>query len=239
MTDIQNPEVKEVEQKLPANPVQTTQENSEPEIKTEQNKANWAQFRELREKERREKQEAQKLAEQRKAEADALKAAMEAILNKQSVQEDNTYISEDEQQKINRLVNEAIEKRIKQHEELQKQREIQELPKRLNETYRDFDKVCSTENLDYLEYHFPEVAKGFRYMPEGVEKWSSIYQAVKKFVPFENKKQDEARIERNLQKPQANVPSMHDTSPKTTGWKLTEEQKAANWARMRKEMKSF
>lgn len=239
MTDIQNPEVKEVEQKLPENPAQAIPENSEPDIKTEQNKANWAQFRELREKERREKLEAQKIAEQRKAEADALKAAMEAILNKQSQQEDNVYVSEDEQQKINRLVNEAIEKKIRQHEELQKQKELQELPKRLNETYRDFDKVCNTENLDYLEYHYPEVAKGFRYMPEGIEKWSSIYQAVKKFVPFENKKQDEARIERNLQKPQANVPAMHDTSPATVGWKLTEEQKAANWARMRKDMKAF
>ena len=129
---------------------------------------------------------------------------MEAILNKpqkaapqQNYQQD-PYEEETEDQRVRRLVKQQLdEEREKERQERQKQ-ESQQLPQKLSQTYRDFDQICSTENLDYLEYHYPEVAGALKYMPDGFEKWSSIYQAVKRFIPNTDSKRDQSKAEKNF-----------------------------------------
>ena len=209
-----------------------------PDIKSESNKENWRKFREEREKERSARAEAEKIAAQKQAEAEALKAAMESILNKPQAPQDNQYHPESDEDVIEKKVAIALQRERERIKQEQYQEEQKNLPNRLNETYRDFNHVCSSENLDYFEYHYPEIAKPYRYMPDGFDKWSSIYQAVKRFVPQDHK-QDNQRMQENASKPKSVAPSMIDTKPQTVGWRLSEERKRENWERMQKDMKSF
>lgn len=211
-----------------------------PDIKSESNKANWRDFREQREKDRKGRMEAEKIAVQKQAEAEALKAAMEALIARpnQYPQEPQFHVEQSDEDMIEKKVQAALAKERERVKQEQKQQDAQELPKKLEQAHRDFNKVCTTENLDYLEYHFPEVAKAFQYMPDGFDKWSSVYQAVKRFVPQESK-QDAKRIEQNNMKPKTTAPLLTDTKPQGSPWILTEERKRANWERMMNDRKSI
>lgn len=198
---------------------------------------NWKKFREAREQERKQREEAERRAAQKEAEAKALKEAMEALLNKPSPR----YESEDEYEDEDKIIQKKIDEALRKREEKEKQerllRDQQELPKRLKENFNDFDKICTEENLDYLEYHYPEIAAAYKYMPDGVEKWGSIYKAIKKFIPNTSNLHEKSRIEKNLSKPQAmsssGVTQVGDTAP----IKIDEKRKAENWARMQKVMR--
>lgn len=203
---------------------------------------NWKKFRQDREVERKLKEEALKRASEKEAEAQALKAAMEAILNKpqpQQSQQTNQYYQEDqtEDQRIEAKVNAAIALKEQQMEVQRRQKEAVELPQKLASTFSDFNAVCSTENLDYLEYHYPEVASAFRHAPDGYDKWAAVYKAVKRFVPVPDSKKDQQKAERNFNKPQSmsvpGVTQVGDTAP----IQLDDARRAANWERMRKVMR--
>ena len=129
---------------------------------------------------------------------------MEALVSKPSPPQQQMYEpDETEEQRIRRQVNEAIAEKEKKNEEARKEREQQEFPQRLVSTFTDFDKVCSTENLDYLEYHYPEVAAPYKHLPEGFDKWAQIYKAVKRFVPNPESGKDQKKAEKNFNKPQS------------------------------------
>ncbi len=236
--EIQPENIQKVETKI-----DIQKEEQSPPIKTEENQANWKKFREDREIERKARKEAEEMASKKHAEAEALKAAMDALLNKQQPQQNqqqyqNEYNEETTEQVIERKIKAAIEKDRQSQREEQQRIEAQTYPQRIIQEHKDFNNVCTPENMDYLEYHYPEVATAYRYMPDGFEKWSSIYKAIKKFVPS-GKKEDEARMIKNAQKPQANIPTMTDTKPQTSGWKLTEERRKENWERMQKDRRSI
>lgn len=237
--EVQTPKIENTETAAPVQENTTPQVEEQPVIKSESNQANWRKFREEREKDRKARLEAEKIAEQKKAEAEALKAAMETLLVKPvHIPEPAFHVESNGEDVIEKKIQMALEKERQKYENEQRQREQQQLPQKLEQTYRDFNQVCSTENLDYLEYHYPEVASAFKYMPDGFEKWSSIYQSVKRFVP-QGHKEDQKRIEQNMMKPQTSSPSLTDTKPEGSSWKLTEERKRANWERMQRERKSF
>lgn len=222
--------------------VKTEQEEESPLIKSESNQANWAKFREDKANDRKARLEAEKLAEQKGKEAEALKAAMESLIDKQPQQQttQNEYYEEDDESKrISLLVSEAIKNERIRNEKEVKDKEARELPQKLSSDYKDFSQVCSAENLDYLEFHHPEIATPYRYMPDGYEKWSQVYNAIKKHVPYGEKNQDSRRIEQNQQKPQAHNTIISDSKPQTSAWKLSEERKMDNWRRMQNDMKSF
>ncbi len=232
------------EQKIEqAQPVVQTNEPS-PEIKSEENKANWKHFREQRENERKAREYAEKAAAEERARAEALKAALEAVTNKPNNQYNAPQyaddIAETEEQRIDRRVEAAIKQREAEAERKRLERERQETPEKLQSTYKDFNKVCTAENLDYLEYHYPEVAKPFAYMPEGFDKWASIYQAVKRFVPTTDAKHDIAKAEKNLQKP-GSISSAGNTQGGNAmpGARLDEQKKAENWQRMQRLLKGL
>lgn len=229
------------EQKIVQDQTQEVAKNTEesPEIKSESNQANWKKFREDREKDRLARIEAEKQAEKTRKEAEALKAAMESLLSKDQPQSSyGNESNESEEDIIEKKVRLALDKERIRLEEERRQQEAKDFPKKLEETYRDFNKVCNPESLDYLEFHYPEVAAGFKYMPEGFTKWSAIYQAVKRFVP-QGHKEEQNRIQENAMKPKTSIPNMTDTKPVGSPWILSEEKKRANWERMQRDQKNI
>jgi len=230
-----------------AQPVDTEiQENNTQNASTEQVEnpydVNWKKFREAREVERKQRDEAQKRAAEKAAEAEALRIALEAALNKRpanSVDNSRSQYEEEEteDQRIQKKVDAALAIKEKQYEEQRRIREQQEFPQKLNSTYRDFDKVCSSDNLDYLEFHHPEISKAFQHMPDGFDKWATIYQAVKKYVPNSDNKKDQSKAEKNFNKPQAmSVPGATQTGD-SPPMRLDDKRRADNWARMQRIMK--
>lgn len=230
-TTTQETEVKEEDQKPQEEDTNQEQNEESPE------KINWKRFREARQKEREQKIEAEKRAAEKEAEAEALRKAMEALVNKPSSHASEEYEDESEQARIQRMVKESLEAERKRMEAEQAQREAQEFPQRLQSTFGDFNQVCSAENLDYLEYHYPEVATAYRYMPDGYDKWSSIYKAVKRFVPNPQAKGEEKKIERNLSRPQSMSVGGMTHSGDTAPVYLDDARRQANWERMSRVMK--
>lgn len=242
VTPENKPEVK-IEQQQTQQPIVQTQIPTEtsPPIKSEENQANWKAFREQRENERKAREAADKLAQQKAAEAEALRAALEALTNKpvpRYQQQEEHEESEDE--RIDKRVKQIIAERETQAEQTRQQREQQEFPQRLTNTYSDFNKVCSSENLDYLEYHYPEVAAPFKHLPDGFDKWAGIYKAVKRFVPNTDAKHDSKKAEQNLQKPgSASSPAITSGGNAIGAPRLDEARKQANWERMQRLLKGL
>jgi hypothetical protein len=206
---------------------------------------NWRAFREARKKDRADKEAAERRAAEKEAEATALKAAMEAAFSKsaptpQAYQQYygmNEQTEESEEQRIEKKVEAILAQREKKFAQEQAEREIREYPNRIQKEFPDFRQVCSQENLDYLDYHYPEVSRPLQRLGDGFEKWHDIYHAVKKFIPNQaNAKKDMARADLNSNKPR----SISSSAPSPTGEKGREtlqdieQRRAENWSRMQR-----
>jgi hypothetical protein len=212
---------------------------------------NWKAFREARKKDRQEREAAERKAADKEAEVAALKAAMEAAFSKSApspqayqqyygMQQSYDPPEETEDSRIEKKVNALLASREEKARQEQAEREYREYPTKLKRDYPDIHDVCSQENLDYLDYHYPELSRPLQRLPEGYDKWSDIYHAVKKFIPnHATSKKDSLRADINMQKPKS-ISSM-TPSPSGTGgtesWKEQEERRAANWARMQRTLK--
>ena len=236
--------VAQTQEATPQNLVVDKKPDIEIKIEETTQDRNWRQFREAREQDRKRNDASEKLAREKAAEAEALKAAMEAILNKQQPQpqqyQDTSSEYEDDDTKIQKKIDEALAKRERQYEQERMARDKQDMPTKLKTAYQDFNSVCSADNLDYMEFHYPEIAKAFVSMPESFDKWSSIYHACKKLIPNSaSSKQEQARAEKNMSKPQsmsaAGATATGDHSP----YMLNEKKKADNWLRMQKVRKGI
>lgn len=207
---------------------------------------NWKAFREARKRDRAEKEAAERRAADKDAEANALKAALEATLSKGNFQPQQQQYDgysqaiETEEERIAKKVEEILARKEDQYRREAAQREAIEYPKRLMQTYSDFDKVVSQENLDYLDYHFPEIAKPLERMADGYEKYASVYQVIKKLVPNHGEaRKDAAKAEANMQKPRSlSSPTLTQSgSGGAPSWQDTEARRAANWERMQKTLR--
>lgn len=238
-------EVKLEDKNIPEQKLDSVQQSSSPVEPQETDKEiNWRKFREQREIERKQKIEAERIAIEERAKTEALKAAMDALLNKpnHSNQNNNQYSDneETEDDRIQKHVKAAIAKEKESYERERIQQEQATFPQRLNSTFNDFNQVCSTENLDYLEYHYPEVATPYKHMQDGFDKWAAIYKAVKRFVPNTDNKKDQKKAEANFNKPQ----SISSTGTTQGGnampaARLDQTRKDDNWARMQKALKGL
>jgi len=199
---------------------------------------NWKKFREEREQNRRAQLEAEARAIKSQQEAAALKQAMEALLSKPDSQSSQQYEQSDDDT-IQKKIDAALNKLRQKDQEERQKREIAELPQKLKQTFTDFDKICSSENLDYLEYHYPEVAKAFQHMPEGFDKWATVYNSVKRFIPNSKPQVDEKKIEKNLSKPQAMSSGVGGQTSDSAPHILDESRKKANQIRMQKVMRGL
>ncbi len=217
--------------------VKNTQVEPAPPIKTEENQANWKAFREQRDADRKARDEADKRAQQKAEEAAALRAALEAMTNKTNQPEER---DETEETRLERRIQEIILEREKIFIAERQQQEASQYPDKLRTVYSDFNSVCSTENLDYLEFHYPEVAVPFKHMPEGFDKWAAIYKAIKRFIPNPDSQKDSSRADRNLLKPATmSTPGTSQGGSAMPSARLTDERKAENWARMERARKGL
>lgn len=224
------------------NSAQNANISPQTEESSPKNSQDWQKFREARAQERKRAEELARQSEKNAQEAAALKAALEAIVNKPVQQQQNSYdySEETEEQKIEKKVTEALAKREAEYERQRKEKEHQEFPQRLQSNFTDFNQVCTTENLDYLEYHYPEVAEAFKNAPDGYNKWAAVYKAVKRFVPNIDGKKDVKRAEANLAKPQSISSSVASTGGQGVGAvRLDDSRKRANWERMQRQMKGL
>lgn len=235
-------------QKQVVNLEQSKQESKEPETAED---PNWKAFREARKKDRQEKEAAERRAAEKENEVAALKAAMDAAFSAKSAPTPQAYqqyygmnqneqSDETEEQRIERKVNEQILKREEHYKKQRAEQEQREYPQRLMKDMPDFTQVCSQENLDYLDYHFPEVSRPLQRLGEGYDKWHDTYHAVKKLIPNHSSvKKEAARADINSNKPR----SMSSTGPSPSGeptpqgFQATEARRAENWARMQRTMK--
>ncbi len=227
---------------------QTEQENGQ-EVNED---PNWKAFREARKRDRAEREAAEKRALEKEAEVAALKAAMETAFSKQAptpeayqnyygmnqgyYQNDNQN-EDTEDQRIEKKVNILLEQREKKYRQEQEEYERREYPNKLARDYPDFKHVCSQENLDYLDYHYPELSRPLQRLPEGYDKWSDIYHAVKKFIPNHGSmKKESARADQNSNMPKSiSSPQLSNPGEKSMEpWQETEKRRAENWARMQK-----
>ena len=209
---------------------------------------NWKAFREARKKDRAEKEAAERRLAEKEAEATALKAAMESSFLKSNPPQQQQYgyqnqyeqQEETEDQRIDRKVQEQLAKREDRARQEAAQREAQEYPNRLTQTYPDFNNVVTTENLDYLEFPHPELARPLKRLQDGYDKWSDAYQAIKKYVPNAvTSKREAARADANLAKPRSmSSTGLTQNTENTSSAKLSSDRKAANWSRMQQSLKS-
>ncbi len=205
---------------------------------------NWKRFKAARDADRKRAEEEGQKRQRAEAEAAALKAALDAALNKPSMNQysqsvTHSYESNEEtdDQKIERRIAEAIAKRDIAVEQQRRQHEQETFPSRLRQDYRDFDQVCSSENLDYLDYHYPEVTAAFSSMPDGYDKWSKVYKATKRFIPNTDTKKDQTKAQQNFQKPQSmSGPGATTSKENAPAFRLDEKRKAENYARMQRTM---
>ena len=226
--------------------LQAENTKTEPDEANENGDPNWKIFREQRKKDRDLREAAERRAQEKESEAAALRAAMEAAFAKESRSESRSKRYEEdeeetEDQRIEKKVQAALAARDRQYEQDKYQREQKEYPERLKKSYSDFDSVVAAENLDYLEYHYPEVAAPLKRLPDGYDKWSDIYRAVRKFVPnATSAKKEAAKAEANLTKPKS-ISSTGVTQPGEAKGAhiLSEEKRAANWERMQKTLKGL
>ena len=230
-------------------PDQNNDSSKEPE---NQEDPNWRAFREARKRDRAEKEAAERRAAEKEQEIAALKAAMDAAFTKGSAPSPQAYqqyyginqgfdqVEETEEQRIERKVNELLSKKEQQFKQEQEEYERREYPNRIKKDFPDFGLVCSQENLDYLDYHYPEVSRPLQRLAEGYDKWADTYQAVKKFIPNHSTARKESiRADINSNKPR----SMSSSGPSPTGekgretWQEVEARRAENYARMQRTMR--
>ena len=130
------------------------------------------------------------------------------------------------------LIKEALTQNAEKNRIEQVARDKEEMPEKLKEMHKDFDDVVQKDNLQYLDYHFPEVSGVLNILPEGLDKWSRVYKMIKKLVPNTGRG-DLRRLEKNANKPQ-NVAAA--TAPPSNeqgyGRTLSEGEKKENYKRL-------
>lgn len=213
-------------------------------VKSEENQENWKKFREEKIKERKAREEAERLAKQKMQEAEALKKAMEALIETQKTPQQNNsdfnniLYDEDEEKRIQRLIDDRLNQERKKYQEDLARAEAQKLPQLIQQNMPDFNQVCTQENVDYLYYKNPSLAKSLEMVPNSYNKWAAVYEAVKGLVPLQAKN-DSNIMQRNLAKPQSAAAVLTDTKPETQGWQLSEQRKKENQLRAKRESRQI
>lgn len=255
MNEITTPEIKKEENltQVDPNSIQKKPEISNESIKETQSSdetpqdRDWKKWKENRKKEREEAAKVTEAKIKAETEAAALRAALESLVNTNGpLPRHNTSLSnseamedESEEKRIERRVNEALSKREQELERQRHQKDLQEYPNKLRNTYPDFNQICTQENLDYLEFHHPELSKSLSKTADGFDKWADIYNAVKRYIPNPKSSSDSKRADRNLQKPQSFQNSGLTPPEGQSSARLEEKRRAENWERMQRTLKGL
>ena len=226
----QDPITEQKDIKSPEQPQEVQQEKQED--------INWRRFREQKEIDRKKLAESQERERKKTEEAEALKQTLEKVLL--SAQTQNTHSYESDEDEIKKRVNEVLAEREKEYERKRQEQEQREAPVRLKQQCPDFENVCSQENVDYLEYNHPEVFTALKSMPDGLDKWTNIYKAMRRYIPEMTEIKKEAKkAEANLSKPLPPGKAVSKVVTSAPTFDLSEERRKANWERMQKELKTL
>jgi hypothetical protein len=210
----------------------------QPQAAEDPKEVNWRKFREQREADRKKLAEAQERERKKAEEAEVLRQALEKALSSAQTQSAPAYESDEDE--IKKRVNEAFLEREKEYERKRLEQEQREAPLRLKQQCPDFETVCSQENVDYLEYNHPEVFTALKSMPDGFDKWTNIYRAMKRYIPEMTEIKKEAKkAEANLAKPLPPGKAVSKVVTSAPTFDLSEERRKANWERMQKELKTL
>ncbi len=226
----------------------SNQQNPQEGVDESPSAVNFRRFRKEREAERkrmadREKEmEQEKLSRERERHAQetqikAMEAAMEALLKKQNNPDDLDINEKELQEKrVQDLVRAELERVRKIERDEAEAREQASIRDRILSVHPDFNEVCTQENLDYVDFHEPEMSKAFQSAKNDMNKWLAIYKFVKKTIPNPMSKKDERRMEQNDKKPRSiSIPGLTETGDSAPSI-LSDQRKKDNWARMRKVM---
>lgn len=220
-------------------PVDQTEQPKTVETPESDQDRNWKKFREAKEAEKvaakKALDEQIRINVEEKARAEAFQKALEAAVNKPQQQPED----ETEDQRMERKLQAMLEKRLADEERRRQDLEFQQYPQKLRSSHPDFDQVCSDNNLDYLEFHHPELASALGKRPDSYDKWADIYKAVKRYIPNTNVANQQKKAEANMAKPQAFNAGMTTPGDKVPAIRLDEARKAANWERMQKQLRSM
>ena len=226
-----------------------SESGSEP---TEEEK-NWKAFRDGRDSDRKAKEAAEQKASERQEQIDSMALAMAQMQAGQSptnppisqqvteellgqLQTDDIPTGGEIMQYFQKMLPEALEKHAAKSEEKRAkdraEEDAKQMPAKIRAANRDFDEIVTKENLDYLDYHHPLIAKGLERQGHTLEKWNDVYAAVKKYVP-QMEKRDVARMDHNANKPQ-HVSQANAGVSAESGMtrRLSESEKAANYKRL-------
>lgn len=201
---------------------------------------NFKKFREQRDIERKRMAELEREKTAQQSQIEAMKAAMEALVNKPerpSLEDEDVEALQ--AKKIAELVKSEVEK-VRASDRMEAERREQEMMlSRLSSMFPDFNEVCSQQNLDYLDFHEPDISKTLQSAKNDINKWSAIYKLAKRMIPNPMSKKEELKIEKNLAKPKSlSIPGLTQTGDSVVRNELTEERKRDNWARMQKARKT-
>ena len=208
------------------------------EVESEEDK-NWRKVRKANEEARKRAVE----AEQEKAKAleqvRLLQEAVKTLVDKE-VPRDRYEEQDFEEDDVSARVRKELEKYRQEEEARRAEQEKASLPQVLRQRIPDFDEVCTAENLDYLEFKFPEIAIPYKYMPDSFEKWECVRNAIKKHMPNALGAADKRKIEENVAKPQSSsVIGMSQSAESGISPILSESRKIENWKNMQRRIKGY
>lgn len=96
--------------------------------------------------------------------------------------------------------------------ELERQRQMQELPVRIKSEHPDFDAVVTKENVEYLKANKPHIAASLAATTDPYAQAKAAYDAIKAFCPSAKVLEEQQRMERNASKP-GSLEAAKGTSP--------------------------
>ena len=213
-----------------------TQDEQKPEDDKEKN---WKAFLEKRkedqralEAERKRNQELQAERDRRTKELEEMKLAFQAVVDKKEPEysydqdvDQNKLIEE----KVNQIISKREQERSAREEEQRRAREIQEIKEKMP----DIEQVLSPDNLAYLEFYHPKMARLIAKMPEGLDKIKETYEAVKEFVKMPTKEKE--KIDKNLGKPKSVHSSVSNESQKEeSSGVLSDKRRMETWQKMQR-----
>ena len=96
-----------------------------------------------------------------------------------------------------RMRGEDEQKRV----ESERKRQLEELPKKLNKEFPDFESVVTKDNVEYLKANKPHIAVSLAANKDPYLQALAAYDAIKAFCPNVDVRDEQARMEKNASRP--------------------------------------
>lgn len=261
MSELENQDLTTKEEKEVVETVENEEivaKSGDEESQESDKEINWRKFREGREKDRLQREEEAK--RRREAEALAKEKEQQNLALQEAIKQYTSQTTDTKAQQkkfidsldpddipngeevssyvnhtVNRLVEEAINKRQNEYLQSEDKNKLLNIDKEI----KDFKSVCTDENFDYLTYHYPAIAAALDSQPDTYQKWKGVYETVKKLVPNNNKAVQDKILNKNIDKPRSlSTPGVSQTADEAPIY-LDSARRQDIWKRMQRKMKGL